>query len=561
MPLPKEKRHGILYLQHACHVVTQSFSNHVLVKELMPISTLPGRLAFGFVATKQAHTFRLVRRAVASMSDKRRGLVLGVFEEENGVALTKSAQGFRDSKAPKLQELITLSGLAAKKGKCRVFCGLDETYSNVAVVALGKKGLGYNELEEVDEGRENVRSAVSAGVRVLREYGVSSVAIDPCGDAEAASEGAHLSLFSYDDLKAADKRKLAVDLTCYTDHSDSPDSTEGSWRRGALMAEGQNLACLLMESPANVMTPTRFAEVATEKLGNLQNVDVRIRDKAWAESQKMGAFLSVSRGSREELKFVEVEYRGGDANSPPIAIVGKGVTFDSGGISLKPPANMDAMRADMGGAACTLSAVYTAAKLHIPINVVALIPLCENMPSGCATKPGDVVTAMNGKTIQVDNTDAEGRLILCDALCYAETFQPRVILDMATLTGAMMVALGSGATGVFTNSTEVWQTMLKAGSRTGDRVWRMPLFKHYTKQITESQLADLNNIGGGREGGACTAAAFLKEFVSNKHWMHLDIAGVMSNKAEVSYLNKGMAGRPTRTIVEFLAEMSKQKNS
>jgi len=241
--------------------------------------------------------------------------------------------------------------------------------------------------------------------------------------------------------------------------------------------------------------------------------------------------------------------------------VGKGITFDSGGISIKPSANMDEMRADMGGAACVLSAVYTAARLKLPVNIIALMPLCENMPSGRATKPGDVHTAMNGKTIQIDNTDAEGRLILSDALCYAETFQPHGIIDMATLTGAMMVALGSSATGVFTNSKVFWEAMHQAGGRTGDRVWRMPLFKHYTKQVTECHLADVNNIGtSGRYGGACTAAAFLKEFVKNENWMHMDIAGVMSNSSDVPYLGKGMSGRPTRTVAEFLSIIQKKRS-
>merc|ERR1711976_116201 len=260
------------------------------------------------------------------------------------------------------------------------------------------------------------------------------------------------------------------------------------------MGEGQNFSRRLMEPPANVMTPTRFAEVISENIGPLDNVTVTVRDRAWAESQKMGSFLSVTNGSDEPCKFLEVEYKGGKDGDAPFAIVGKGITFDSGGISLKPPQGMDEMRADMGGAACTLASIYTAARLKLPINIMGFMPLCENMPSGKATKPGDVVTAMNGKTIQVDNTDAEGRLILADALLYAQTFNPSGIIDMATLTGAMMVALGSSAAGVFSNSTELWNVLQKAGGRTGDRVWRMPLFKHFTKQITESQLADVNNI-------------------------------------------------------------------
>jgi aminopeptidase len=182
---------------------------------------------------------------------------------------------------------------------------------------------------------------------------------------------------------------------------------------------------------------------------------------------------------------------------------------------------------------------------------LGLTPLCENLPSGTATKPGDVVFAMNGKSIQVDNTDAEGRLVLADALCYAHKFDPQLIVDMATLTGAMRVALGAAAVGVFSTTTKHWNLLQKCGVQTGDRVWRMPLFTHFTKQVTDSQLADLNNIGGAGSGGACIAAAFLKEFVTHPNWMHLDIAGVMDNKDEVPYLGKGMAGRPMRTLVYF----------
>ncbi|KAK2098351.1 hypothetical protein P7K49_023802 [Saguinus oedipus] len=241
--------------------------------------------------------------------------------------------------------------------------------------------------------------------------------------------------------------------------------------------------------------------------------------------------------SDEPPVFLEIHYKGSpNANEPPLVFVGKGITFDSGGISVKASANMDLMRADMGGAATICSAIVSAAKLNLPINIIGLAPLCENTPRSKANKPGDVVRARNGKTIQVDNTDAEGRLILADALCYAHTFNPKVILNAATLTGAMDVALGSDATGVFTNSSWLWNKPFEASIETGDHVWRMPLFEHYTRQVVDCQLADVNNIGKYRSAGACTAAAFLKEFVTHPKWAHLDIAGMMTNKDEVPYL-------------------------
>lgn len=290
-------------------------------------------------------------------------------------------------------------------------------------------------------------------------------------------------------------------------------------------------------------------------------MEVLVRGYEWAKERNMNAFLSVTNGSDEPPVFMELTYKGGDHSEKPIAIVGKGVTFDTGGISLKPSANMDKMRADMGGAACTVGAIYAAAALKMPINIKGFIPLCENMPSGRATKPGDVVIASNGKSIKIDNTDAEGRLILADALVYASQHKPRAVIDMATLTGAMAVALGSGAAGVFSNSGNLWSLLHQAGGVTGDRVWRMPLWTHFSKQVTEG-MADVNNIGkAGYGGGSCTAAAFLQQFVSCDHWCHIDIAGVMENRDEVPYLGKGMSGRPTRTIAQALHLLASGQHS
>ncbi|KAK4291003.1 hypothetical protein Pmani_036135 [Petrolisthes manimaculis] len=440
------------------------------------------------------------------------------------------------------------SGGTLKPGKCRVVFGASEDDPIIGVVGLGPKQAKQDPLEERDAAKEAVRVAVAAGVRGLTDAGVDSVVVDGCGDGEAAAEGAHLSSFTYQDLKA--KKKPIPTITCF-DHSDE------AWSRGMVLAEGQNIARRLMETPANILTPTNFAQEAVNYLEGLK-VEVLTRGYEWAAERGMNAFLSVTRGSVEPPVFLELTYKGaGFSQQQPLAIVGKGVTFDSGGISLKPAGNMDKMRADMGGAACTIGAIYAAAKLNLPINIKGLIPLCENMPGNGATKPGDVVTASNGKTIQVDNTDAEGRLILADALHYASQHKPRAIIDLATLTGAMAVSLGSGATGVFSNSSVLWQTLQHMGTITGDRVWRMPLWKHYSAQVNEFGLADINNIGKySRDGGSCTAAAFLREFVSCDHWAHLDIAGVMENKDEVSYLGKGMSGRPTRTLVKLIHHLA-----
>ncbi|XP_037117654.1 cytosol aminopeptidase [Syngnathus acus] len=495
--------------------------------------------------------------ASKSLKMERKGLVLGVFEkkeEEGSHHLTEAAAGFDRQVSGKLSELLKISGPSLKKGKSRVFYGVHKDFPCVAVVGLDDVTAGVCQAENWDSAKENIRTAVAAGCRVLQDLDVSHVEVDGCGDPQAAAEGALLGLFHYDQLKSKKKPKVIVQPHASSDVA--------AWEKGVLYAEGQNLARLLMEAPANHITPTVFAKTIEERLAQYgDRVVVHKRSQEWIEEQGMGAFLSVSKGSEEPPVFLELHYQGSpDSAQAPLLLVGKGITFDSGGISLKPSASMDMMRADMGGAATVCAAVVTAAALKLPVNVIGLTPLCENMPSGKATKPGDVVTAKNGKTIQVDNTDAEGRLVLADALCYAHTFNPRAVVNVATLTGAMDVALGSAATGVFTNSDWLWEQMHKASIVTGDRVWRMPLFQHYTRQVTDSQLADLNNIGKySRSGGACTAAAFLREFVTSPHWAHLDIAGVMSNKDEIPYLKKGMSGRPTRTLVEFAAALAHNK--
>ncbi|KAM4709385.1 cytosol aminopeptidase [Discoglossus pictus] len=490
-------------------------------------------------------------------SSGRKGLLLGVYEkdkEDDSLLLTSAGDTFDNIVSGKLRDNLTRSGPSIKKGKTRIFYGLHEDYPSIVVVGLGKKSAGVNPQELRNESKENIRTAVSVGCRQMQEMEVTQVEVDPCEDAQAAAEGAVLGLFEYDDLKKKKKKVVSTQLYGNQDHE--------AWKNGVSLAEGQNLARYLMEAPANIITPTKFSEIIEQKLEKVgNNVKVFIRSKSWIEEQQMGAFLSVAKGSEEPPVFLELHYNGSpDANESPLVFVGKGVTFDSGGISLKPSAGMDEMRGDMGGAATICSAIVTAATLKLPINIIGLAPLCENMPSGRANKPGDVVKAKNGKTIQVDNTDAEGRLLLADALCYAHNFKGRAIVNAATLTGAMVVALGSAATGVFTNSSWLWKHLHEASIVTGDRVWRMPLFEHYSKQVTESALADVNNVGkDSRSGGACTAAAFLKEFVTAPHWAHLDIAGVMSNKDEVPYLRKGMSGRPTRTLIEFAARLSKDK--
>jgi leucyl aminopeptidase len=266
------------------------------------------------------------------------------------------------------------------------------------------------------------------------------------------------------------------------------------------------------------------------------------------EKLGMGALLSVARGSRQPAKLIVMHYKGGAKDEQPVVLVGKGVTFDSGGISLKPGAAMDEMKFDMCGAASVLGTVRACCELELPLNLVGIVPATENLPDGLATKPGDVVTSMSGQTIEILNTDAEGRLILCDALTYAARFEPAVIVDIATLTGACVVALGKHASGLLGNHEPLIHALLKAGQSSGDRAWQMPLWDEYQEQL-KSNFADMANIGGP-QAGTITAACFLSRFTREQHWAHLDIAGVAWNQGD----KKGATGRPVPLLTQFLLD-------
>ena len=367
------------------------------------------------------------------------------------------------------------SGPALQEGQVRALQGPKSQDDVVLLVGLGQKG---RDVESHKEGhdltREAVRIGISSAVRSLKDHGIEEVLIDDCGDAEASAEGAHLALWSFDQLKAKKETLKNLQLKSLSENVQD-------WQSGLAKAQGQNLARTLMETPANHLTPEKFALKAKEELEG-SGVEVIARDLQWIKDQKMGSFLSVSQGSAENPIFLEMSYNQ-NPDQQPIVFVGKGVTFDTGGISLKPPKDMDKMRGDMGGAATVTGALHSAANLKLPVNFKVLIPLCENMPGSRAVKPGDVVTAKNGKTIQVDNTDAEGRLILADALTYADTFKPKLVLDVATLTGAMAVAIGGAASGVYSTTDQNWDLISKASFSTGDRVWRMPLWNFYSQQM------------------------------------------------------------------------------
>ena len=314
---------------------------------------------------------------------------------------------------------------------------------------------------------------------------------------------------------------------------------------GDAIGEGCNLARDLGNLPPNICTPTHLSNTATD-LGKNFKFRTRVFNEGQLKNMGMDALLAVSKGSAEPAKFIEMIYNGTSKNKPPIVLIGKGVTFDSGGISIKPSSGMDEMKYDMSGAGSVLGTLLAISKLKPPVNVVGLIPAVENMPGGKATRPGDIVRTKSGQTVEILNTDAEGRLILCDALTYAEKFNPSVVIDVATLTGACVVALGKVATGLFSNSDELAEELNDAGEKSWDRVWRMPVWDEYQRQL-KSNFADMANIGG-REAGSVTAACFLSRFATKFPWAHLDIAGTAWNSGP----NKGSTGRPVPLLCEFI---------
>lgn len=320
--------------------------------------------------------------------------------------------------------------------------------------------------------------------------------------------------------------------------------------KGKAIGEATNFVRDLGNRPANHCTPTHLADDAVALAEGSKTLSVTIHDEAKMQELGMGAFLSVTAGSDQPAKLIELEYLGADKEAAPYVLVGKGVTFDTGGISIKPASGMDEMKFDMCGAATVLGVVKAVEELQLPVNLIGLVAAVENMPGGDATKPGDIVTTMSGKTIEVLNTDAEGRLVLCDTLTYAQKFDPKLMIDIATLTGACIVALGAHASGLYSNDDKLAEQLLEAGQTTGDRAWRMPLWKDYTKQL-ESNFADLANIGGAK-AGSVTAACFLQEFVGKTPWAHLDIAGT----AWLQGGRKGATGRPAELLIQFLLEQS-----
>jgi leucyl aminopeptidase len=346
--------------------------------------------------------------------------------------------------------------------------------------------------------------------------------------------------------RAPEEKKPVLERVDVLAPADTDEVSSGH-RIGAAVGAGQTLARGIQVLPGNVCTPSYVARTA-EEIAARHGFGITVLDKAAILREKMGALMAVAQGSAEEPRFIALEYKG--AEGAPVVLVGKGVTFDTGGISIKPAQNMEDMKYDMSGAAAVLGTFETLGRLRPKVHVVGLIPSTENMPSGTAVKPGDVITSASGKTIEVINTDAEGRLILCDALTYAKRYQPACVLDVATLTGAIVVALGHTATGVMGTDDALLEEVRAAGERAGERVWPLPLWDEY-RDLMKSDIADVKNAGG-RPAGSISAGWFLREFVDGFPWAHLDIAGTAYTDREDATRVKGPTGLGVRLFSEFV---------
>lgn len=467
------------------------------------------------------HTGKKLATSAETIDKRSRGLLTRVLE-----------RGDIDGKPGQTLLLPDVSGVSADR---------------VLLVGAGKSG-GTDE--------KSYRKIVQSAVAALKAHNIRGALstlleldVSDCPSLEqrirAHVRVAAQSAYRFNEFKSKPKasapRRLALLVA-----NDEMTEARAALARARGLADGIALARDLANRPGNVCTPTHLAEAAQALAAEHDTLECEVLEEAEMEQLGMGSLLSVSRGSRQPAKLIALHYRGAGDDDKPVVLVGKGVTFDSGGISIKPGAGMDEMKFDMCGAASVIGTLASIAAIGPPINVVGLVPATENLPDGNASKPGDIVTSMSGQTIEILNTDAEGRLILCDALTYAKRYDPDVVVDIATLTGACVVALGAHASGLMSNDDALADDLLAAGERSGDRAWRLPLWEDYQKQI-DSPFADMANVGG-RAAGTITAGCFLARFTREYRWAHLDIAGTAWSSGK----DKSASGRPVPLLVEYL---------
>ncbi len=474
-------------------------------------------------------------------------IVLGIFEEGE---LSGEAQSVDSAAGGRLKKLLARGDFPGRPGETLLLPDLPGiTASRVLLTGLGAKK---------SFARKSWRKAWSAAMTAIGRTRIATVAVaidrpdskelDDYYFGRAVAEIAVNALYRVNDLKTVKKPKPPAlqKVLAGPVRKTGTEATERGLEHGAAIAASQKIQRDLANLPGNVCTPIYLADQARAIAKRHPSLRVQVLDEAAIRKEKMGCLLAVSQGSAEPPRFIVLEHRGGKADTPPVVLVGKGVTFDTGGISLKDPPGMDEMKFDMSGGAAVIATLNLAAELKLPLRVIGLIAAVENMPGSKAVKPGDIATSSAGLTVEILNTDAEGRLILADALHYARRFHPAAVVDIATLTGACMIALGHHHSGCMGNDDGLIRELVDAGLRADDRTWQLPITEEYAEQL-KSNFADFANVGG-REGGAITAAAFLGKFTQGLKWAHLDVAGI----AYQGGAQKGSTGKPTPLLADFL---------
>lgn len=483
-------------------------------------------------------------------------ILLGVFD--GAKKLPADLTGTDKALDGEIAKLIKQGEIKGKLSEVTIIHSLGKIPAGrVAVLGLGKS-------EELTP--DKIRIAIADVCRTLRKKGVRHIDIVPIGaetegitpeiSAQAVTEGAILGLYTFN--RHISKKSELGEIEGLTIIDRNPKNKTALLKginTGKILAEAANLARDMVNEPSNYMTPTIMAAEA-KKVADKNKLAIEVLERKQMKELGMGALLGVAKGSEEPPKFIVLKYQGKQTKTIDIALVGKGVTFDSGGISLKPSDSMGDMKSDMAGGAAVIAAMGAIAQFKPAINVMAIVAATENLPSGTALKPADILTAMNGKTIEIITTDAEGRLTLADALGYANKQGAKLIVDVATLTGACEVALGFVTTGAFTNNQPLLDKVIAAGMEAGDKMWQLPMFDEY-KELNKSDVADLKN-SGGRKGGAITAALFVGEFAEKTPWVHLDIAGTSLLDSAKGYYNKGATGVPTRALVKLVLALAKK---
>ncbi|MEJ2469547.1 MAG: leucyl aminopeptidase [Desulfuromonadales bacterium] len=493
-------------------------------------------------------------RTTDPLQTKTDGLVIGVFEQDFQGKLLKEL----DERLHRLlQKARRNKEFTGKTGEQIVFRPAgDLPAERILLVGLGAKKECRLEILRQAAGKATQQLMQAKLSRVAFALPLCAVpASDPAARVQAIAEGIALAGYRYDQfLSEAERQKRPQPkaITLFVAKSDDQQAAATALDDALKLVDGVCLARDLVNTPGNVKSPQYLAEQAREAAGRSSLKCTILKQKELAK-EGFGAMLGVAQGSTREPRLILLEHHGGNDQDAPVVLVGKGVVFDAGGISLKPAEKMDEMKMDMAGGAAVIGTLQAAATLNLPINLVGIVPAVENLPSGTAYRPGDILTSLSGQTIEVLNTDAEGRLILADALTYAKRFKPRLVIDLATLTGACIIALGHHATALLGNDQALVQKLLDAGQDTGERLWQLPLWEDYAEQI-KSHVADMKNVGG-RPAGTITAAAFLQKFAADFHWAHLDIAGTAWRDEELPYCTKGGTGVGVRLLIRFLQNL------